>query len=160
MLLVQVSCVAVDVYCDSHKNPAGLAKKYVVALVRICKTKARINHVEQIHRRSEVEYPRSVLLKALHLVHAYHCHKVCKGVKRPGTRVKESVKRNLLSQSKYATNSPRMNMTSTRQSKAYRLLQEFGKYFANVPTGWSSLKSSFCSSDKIPYNCSLHIMRS
>ena len=94
---VQVSCVAVDVYCDSRKYPAGSPKESVVALAPICKPKARINHVEQIHRRSEVEYPRSVLLKALHLVHAYHCHKVCKGVKRPGTRVKESVRRHLTS---------------------------------------------------------------
>ena len=97
MLSVQVSCVAVDVYCDSLNNPAGRPKPSVVALVIICKTKARINHVEQIHRRSDVEYPRSVLLKALHLVHAHHSHKACKEVKRAGTRVKESVKRNLLS---------------------------------------------------------------
>ena len=89
--------VVVDVYYDSHKNPAGRAKKFVVALVIICQTKARINHVEQIHRRSDVEYPRSVLLKALHLVYAHHCHKTCKEVKRPGTRVKKSVRRNLLS---------------------------------------------------------------
>ena len=97
LLSVQVSCVAVDVYCDSLNNPAGRPKPSVVALVIICKTKARINHVEQIHRRSDVEYPGSVLLKALHLVHAHHCHKTCKEVKRPGTRVKESVRRNLLS---------------------------------------------------------------
>ena len=96
MLSVQVSCVAVDVYCDSLNNPAGRPKPSVVALVIICKTKARINHVEQIHRRSDVEYPGSVLLKALHLVHAHHCHKTYK-VKRPGTRVKESVRRNLSS---------------------------------------------------------------
>ena len=94
---VQESRVAVDVYCDSHKNPAGLAKEIVVALVIICESKARINHVEQIYRRSDVEYPSSVLLKALHLVHAHHCHKACKEVKRAGTRVQESVRRNLLS---------------------------------------------------------------
>ena len=93
---VQVSHVAVDLYCDSHKNPAGLARNSVEARGTICKPKALINHVEQIHRRSDVEYPASVLLKALHLVHAHHCHKTCK-VKRPGTRVKQSVKRNLLS---------------------------------------------------------------
>ena len=96
MLSVQVSSVVVDVYSDSHNNPAGSPKENVVALVIICKPKARINHVEQIHRRSDVEYPGSVLLKALHLVHAHHCHKTC-NVKRPGTRVKESVKRNLSS---------------------------------------------------------------
>ena len=94
---VQVSCVAVDVYCDSHKNPAGRSKEIVVALVIICESKARKSHVEQIHRRSDVEYPSSVLLKALHLVHAHHCDKTCKEVKRVGTRVKESVRRNLLS---------------------------------------------------------------
>ena len=82
---------------DSQENPARSAKPSVVALVIICKTKARINHVEQIHRRSDVEYPGSVLLKALHLVHAHHCHKTCKEVKRAGSRVQESVKRNLLS---------------------------------------------------------------
>ena len=97
MLSVQVSHVALDVYCDSHNNPAGRPKEIVVGLVIICKNNSCKNHVEQIHRRSEVEYPGSVLLKALHLVHAHHCHKTCKGVKRPGTRVKESVRRNLLS---------------------------------------------------------------
>ena len=94
---VQVSRVAVDVYCDSHNNPAGRPKPKVVALVIICKKNARKNHVEQINRRSDVEYPSSVLLKALHLVHAHHCHKAWKEVKRVGTRVKESVRRNLLS---------------------------------------------------------------
>ena len=94
---VQVSHVAVDVYCDSHNNPAGRPKEIVVAPVIICKTNARKSHVEQIYRRSDVEYPSSVLLKALHLVHAHHCHKACKGVKRAGTRVKESVRRNLSS---------------------------------------------------------------
>ena len=94
---VQVSRVVVDVYCDSHNNPAGRSKEIIVALVIICQTKACISHVEQINRRSDVEYPGSVLLKALHLVHAHHCHKTCKEVKRPGTRVKESVRRNLLS---------------------------------------------------------------
>ena len=97
MLSVQVPRVVVEVYCDSHNNPAGSSKQRVVALVITGKPKALINHVEQIHRRSEVEYPRSVLLEALHLVHAHHCHKACKGVKRPGTRVKESVGRNLSS---------------------------------------------------------------
>ena len=97
MLSVQVSCVAVDVYCDSHNNPAGRPIETVDVSVIICKTNARKSHVEQIHCRSDVEYPRSVLLKALHLVHAHHCRKTCKEVKRPGTRVKESVRRNLLS---------------------------------------------------------------
>ena len=97
MLSVQVSSVVVDVYSDSHNNPAGSPKEIVVGFVFICKTKACINHVEQIHRRSDVEYPSSVLLKVLHLVHAHHCHKTCKEIKRPGTKVKESVKRNLLS---------------------------------------------------------------
>ena len=92
MLSVQVPRVVVEVYCDSRKYPTGRSKESVVALVIICKPKARINHVEQIHRRSDVEYPASVLLKALHLVHAHHCHKACKEVKRPGTRVKESVR--------------------------------------------------------------------
>ena len=96
MLSVQVPRVVIEVYCDSHKNPAGRAKQCAVALVITGKPKARINHVEQIHRRSEVEYPSSVLLKALHLVHAHHCHKTCR-VKRAGSRVQESVKRNLLS---------------------------------------------------------------
>ena len=94
---VQVSHAAVDVYCDSLQNPAGRPKEIVVGFVFICKTKACINHVEQINRRSDVEYPSSVLLKAIHLVHAHHCHKACKGVKRAGTRVKESVRRNLSS---------------------------------------------------------------
>ena len=97
MLSVQVPRVVVEVYCDSRKYPTGRSKESVVALVIICKPKARINHVEQIHHRSEVEYPRSVLLKALHLVHAHHCHKTCKEVKRAGSRVQESVKRNLWS---------------------------------------------------------------
>ena len=97
MLSVQVSCVAVDVYCDSHNNPAGRPKETVDVSVIICKTNARKSHLEQIYRRSDVEYPSSVLLKALHLVHAYHSHKACKEVKRVGTRVKESVRRNLLS---------------------------------------------------------------
>ena len=97
ILSVQVSHVAVDVYCDSHNNPAGRSKGCVVGFVIICKTNARKSHVEQIHCRSDVEYPSSVLLKALHLVHAHHCHKACKEIKRPGTRVKESVRRNLLS---------------------------------------------------------------
>ena len=96
MLSVQVPRVVIEVYCDSHKNPAGRAKQCAVALVITGKPRARINHVEQIHRRSEVEYPSSVLLKALHLVHAHHCHKTCR-VKRAGSRVQESVKRNLLS---------------------------------------------------------------
>ena len=91
MLSVQVSSVVVDVYSDSHNNPAGSPKENVVVLITICKPKARISHVEQINRRGDVEYPSSVLLKALHLVHAHHCHKACKEVKRPGTRVKESV---------------------------------------------------------------------
>ena len=98
MLSVQVSCVAVDVYCDSHNYPAGRSKGCVVAIVIICKNNSCKNHVEQIHCRSDVEYPSSVLLKAIHLVHAHHCHKACKGVKRAGTRVKESVRRNLSSQ--------------------------------------------------------------
>ena len=97
MLSVQVSHVAVDVYCDSHNNPAGRPKETVDVSVIICKTNARKSHLEQIYRRSDVEYPSSVLLKALHLVHAYHSHKACKEVKRVGTRVKESVRRNLLS---------------------------------------------------------------
>ena len=97
MLSVQVPRVVVEVYCDSRKYPTGRSKESVVALVIICKPKARINHVEQIHRRSDVEYPGSVLLKALHLVHAHHCHKTCKEVKRAGSRVQESVKRNLWS---------------------------------------------------------------
>ena len=97
LLSVQVSHVAVDVYCDSHNNPSSRPKEIVVAPVIICKTNARKSHVEQIYRRSDVEYPSSVLLKALHLVHAHHCHKACKGVKRAGTRVKESVRRNLSS---------------------------------------------------------------
>ena len=98
MLSVQVSSVVVDVYSDSHNNPAGSPKENVVVLITICKPKARISHVEQINRRGDVEYPSSVLLKAIHLVHAHHCHKACKGVKRAGTRVKESVRRNLSSQ--------------------------------------------------------------
>ena len=97
MLSVQVPRVVIEVYCDSHKKPAGRAKQCAVALVITGKPKARINHVEQIHCRSDVEYPASVLFKALHLVHAHHCHKTCKEVKRAGTRVKESVRRNLLS---------------------------------------------------------------
>ena len=97
MLSVQLARVVVEVYCDSRKNPSGRAKQFVVALVIPGKPKSLINHVEQIHCRSDVEYPSSVLLKALHLVHAYHSHKACKGVKRPGTRVKESVRRHLLS---------------------------------------------------------------
>ena len=88
---VQVSRVAVDVYCDSLQNPADRPKEIVVDFGIICKKKARKSHVEQIYRRSDVEYPSSVLLKALHLVHAHHCHKACKEVKRPGTRVQESV---------------------------------------------------------------------
>ena len=94
LLSVQVSRVAVDVYCDSHKNPAGRSKEIVVALVTICKPKALISHVEQIHRRSEVENPGSVLLKALHLVHAHHCHKTCESKEREWEwRMKESVQR-------------------------------------------------------------------
>ena len=97
MLSVQVSRVAVDVYCDSHNNPSSRPKEFVVGLVIVCISKTAKSHVEQIYRRSDVEYPSSVLLKALHLVHAHHCHKTCKEVKRPGTRVNESVRRNLLS---------------------------------------------------------------
>ena len=82
MLSVQVPRVVIEVYCDSHKNPAGRAKQCAVALVITGKPKARINHVEQIHRRSEVENPGSVLLKALHLVHAHHCHKTCESKER------------------------------------------------------------------------------
>ena len=89
---VQVSRVVVDVYCDSHNNPAGRSKETVDVSVIICKSNARKSHVEQIYRRSDVEYPGSVLLKALHLVHAHHCHKTCKEVKRVGTKVKESVR--------------------------------------------------------------------
>ena len=95
-LSVQVSHVAVDIYCDSRNNPAGRPKN-VVAVAIMCKKNSCKNHVEQIHCRSDVEYPASVLFKALHLVHAHHCHKTCKEVKRAGTRVKESVRRNLLS---------------------------------------------------------------
>ena len=69
----------------------------------ICKTNARKSHVEQIYRRSDVEYPSSVLLKALHLVHAHHCHKACKEIKRPGTRVQGSVIGIYWVQCKYAT---------------------------------------------------------
>ena len=94
---VQVSRVVVDVYCDSHNNPAGRPKETVDVSVIICKTNARKSHAEQINRRSDVEYPSSVLLKALHLVHAHHRHKAWKEVKRAGTRVKESVRRNLSS---------------------------------------------------------------
>ena len=81
MLSVQVSRVAVDVYCDSHNNPSSRPKEFVVGLVIVCISKTAKSHVEQIYRRSDVEYPSSVLLKALHLVHAHHCHKACKEVK-------------------------------------------------------------------------------
>ena len=151
MLSVQVSYVAVDVYCDSHNNPAGRSKGCVVGFVIICKTNARKSHVEQIHCRSDVEYPGSVLLKALHLVHAHHCHKTCKEVKRPGTRVKESVRRNLLSPMQVRDHLPRMNMRSTIQKRAYIVLEDVGKYLDQIPFCWSSLKSSFCSSDQVRY---------
>merc|ERR1719331_1402801 len=39
-----------------HNNPAGRPKEIVVAVVIMCKNNSCKNHVEQIHRRSEVEY--------------------------------------------------------------------------------------------------------
>ena len=77
---------------DSQENPARSAKPSVVALAVKCKDETVDSNEDQIDGRSEVENPGSVLLKALHLVHAHHCHKTCKEVKRPGTKVKESVR--------------------------------------------------------------------
>ena len=75
---------------DSQENPARRAKPIVVALAGKCKDETVDSNEDQIDGRSEVENPRSVLLKALHLVHAHHCHKTCK---RAGKRMKESVQR-------------------------------------------------------------------
>ena len=79
----------------SHKDPAHVTKDWLQRLVDECERECCDRHVEQVNRRSDVEYPGSVLLKALHLVHAHHRHKTCKEVKR--ARVKKSVRRNLLS---------------------------------------------------------------
>ena len=62
---------------DSQENPARSAKPSVVALAGKCKDKTVDSNEDQIDGRSEVENPGSVLLKALHLVHAHHCHKTC-----------------------------------------------------------------------------------
>ena len=53
-----------------------------------------------------------------------------------------------------------MNMRSTRQRNAYMVLVDIGKYLVQVPSDWSSLNASFCSSDKILYNCSNHMPKS
>ena len=50
-----------------------------------------------------------------------------------------------------------MNMTSMRHREAYTMLEDIGKYLNQFPSGTLSLKSSFCSSDKIPYNCPNHM---
>ena len=78
-----------------HNDPAHVTKGVTHPLIAKCKHECCVRHVEQVNRRSDVEYPGSVLLKALHLVHAHHRHKTCKEVKR--ARVKKSVRRNLLS---------------------------------------------------------------
>ena len=77
----------------SHKDPAQVTIDCHLIAKR--KHESCLRHVEQVNGRSDVQYPGSVLLKALHLVHAHHRHKTCKEVKR--ARVKKSVRRNLLS---------------------------------------------------------------
>ena len=79
----------------SHHDPAHGTIGHLCQLIAKRKHERCVSHVEQVKRRSDIEYPGSVLLKALHLVHAHHRHKTCKEVKR--ARVKKSVRRNLLS---------------------------------------------------------------
>ena len=68
----------------SHKDPAQVTIDFHLIAKR--KHESCLRHVEQVNGRSDVQYPGSVLLKALHLVHAHHCHKACE---RKRARVKE-----------------------------------------------------------------------
>ena len=79
----------------SQHDPAHVTIGRLCQLIAERKHERCVRHVEQLNCRSNVEYPGSILLKALHLVHAHHRHKTCKEVKR--ARVKKSVRRNLLS---------------------------------------------------------------
>ena len=79
----------------SQHDPAHVTIGRLCQLIAERKHERCVRHVEQVNCRSNVEYPGSILLKALHLVHAHHRHKTCKEVKR--ARVKKSVRRNLLS---------------------------------------------------------------
>ena len=79
----------------SQHDPAHVTIGRLCQLIAERKHERCVRHVEQVNCRSDVEYPGSILPKALHLVHAHHRHKTCKEVKR--ARVKKSVRRNLLS---------------------------------------------------------------
>ena len=130
-----------------HNDPAHVTKGVTHPLIAKCKHECCVRHVEQVNRRSDVEYPGSVLLKALHLVHAHHRHKTCKEVKRARVRSEsEEISRD---ERQRVRNPPRMNMRSTRQSRENVQATAFGKVSVQVPSRWPSMNSSFSSSDKV-----------
>ena len=129
----------------SHKDPAHVTKDWLQRLVDECERECCDRHVEQVNRRSDIEYPDSVLLKALHLVHAHHRHKTCKEVKRG--RVWSESEEISRYQPISVRHPPKMNMRSTAQTRENANATEFGKVSTQVPLSESFLNSSFSASD-------------
>ena len=109
----------------SHHDPAHGTIGHLCQLIAKRKHERCVSHVEQVNHRSDVEYPGSVLLKALHLVYAHHRHKTCKEVKRGRVRSEsEEISRY---QPISVKRPPKMNMRSTAQTRENANATEFGK---------------------------------
>ena len=114
----------------SQHDPAHVTIGRLCQLIAERKHERCVRHVEQVNCRSNVEYPGSILLKALHLVHAHHRHKTCKEVKRGRVRSEsEEISRYQPISVKPISvkHSPKMNMRSTAQTRENANATEFGK---------------------------------